>query len=1162
MKKMKSLNESHINSELLNERDEYKSKAQLIDELRGMRLQIAELKDAAVKQKADSLNESERIYRLISENTSDFISVVGMDGIYTYVSPAHMQLGYVPEDLLGKSGFDFIHPDDIEWMSSLLIEYSALRSEEIFSLNKPTTMNFNYRYSAKSGEWRDIVSTVDLTFDEFGKPSSIIFVSRDVTEFKRVEKELKKAATVVEMMIDGITISDMQGKILEINRGTTKQTGYMRDELVGKTPLEFIPEKEWPKFNRDINKLLSGESVKASDYSIINKNRDEIEVSINLSLLRDEDGIPREIIAVHRDITERKRAEEALRKAHDELEQRVLERTYELQKANEQLKGEINERKLAMKALLKEKMLSESLINSLPGVFYLFSEDGKFIRWNKNAEKISGYSSTEIANMNVMDFFTGNERRDIDDIIKMVLDTGEFSNELYATSKKGNRVPFYYTGIRTIIDNIPHVIGVGIDISEMKLMEQALRESEERYRRAIEDSPNPIFSINSDGIIQIWNRACETKLQYGTDIVGNSYHQLLENEGDLFILKEKVRQVFKGYALNDIDITFRCKDGTERFMVSRLYPLHEYEGKVIGCVFANTDITERKRMEKALSISQRRYIDLVESLPDIIFEVDALGNVTYANQAALDTFGYSQKDIEDGLNCMHTISPQDRDRAAADIAKVLSGGVLELVEYTALRKDGRGFPTILHVNSIPDIEGNLIGIRGIMVDITERKRAEQQLLHNAFHDELTGLPNRALFLDRLGHLIKISKRNRDNLFAVLFLDLDSFKVINDSLGHSIGDSLLIEISQWLKETLRPMDTIARLGGDEFAILLEDIKDNAGVIHVIERIQNILSNPLNINEQEIFTTASIGIAVSTPDYQYPEEMLRDAETAMYRAKALGRARYEAFDKEMHRQVTNLLQLETDLRRAIERREFLIYYQPVVSLRSGKISGFESLLRWDHPRDGLTLPDRFIPVLEETELIVPIGQWVLEEASRQMVEWQGRFPGKQTFYITVNISAKQFSQPNLLDQVKKILHDTGINKHRLTLEITESVIMKDYQATASMLKQLRNMNVRLAIDDFGTGYSSLGYLHSFPINILKIDHSFITRMNKNGGDLEIVRTIVNMAHNLGMEVVAEGIETTEQLVQLREMNCDYGQGYFFSHPIDGREAGILIENDPVW
>ncbi|MFL6255105.1 MAG: putative bifunctional diguanylate cyclase/phosphodiesterase [Pyrinomonadaceae bacterium] len=444
-------------------------------------------------------------------------------------------------------------------------------------------------------------------------------------------------------------------------------------------------------------------------------------------------------------------------------------------------------------------------------------------------------------------------------------------------------------------------------------------------------------------------------------------------------------------------------------------------------------------------------------------------------------------------------------------------------------------------------------------DITDRKRAESQLLHDAFHDALTGLPNRALFMDHVKMAIQRSRRSGDRLFAALFLDLDRFKIINDSLGHMVGDQLLVGIAHRLEACLRPGDTVARLGGDEFTILLEDLASTDDAIDVARRVQEAVTQPFNIGGHEVFTTASIGIALSNTGYERAEDLLRDADTAMYRAKMEGKKRHVVFDKAMHDRAMEILQLETDLRRAITRKEFFLNYQPIVNLETGRIASFEALVRWRHPERGLVMPGDFVPVAEETGLIVPLGLWVLNEACRQMREWQRQGVTDSSMTMSVNLSGRQFSQADLIEQISSALGESGLKAANLKLEITESMVMENFDTAIDMLTQLRILGVGLSIDDFGTGYSSLSYLHRFPIDTLKIDRSFVTQMTDNSENAEIVRTIVTLARSLDMEVVAEGVETADQLRQLGDLGCDYGQGYLFSRPVGAGQAAELLTDE---
>jgi diguanylate cyclase (GGDEF)-like protein len=470
--------------------------------------------------------------------------------------------------------------------------------------------------------------------------------------------------------------------------------------------------------------------------------------------------------------------------------------------------------------------------------------------------------------------------------------------------------------------------------------------------------------------------------------------------------------------------------------------------------------------------------------------------------------------------------------------------------------------THTEINCLMDVASGLVTELELVTDLSVKRQTQEHLLYSTLHDALTGLPNRSLFTERLRHAMRRSARHPDDLFAVLFLDLDRFKEVNDNLGHFAGDELLRAVARRLEMCLRPEDTVARLSGDEFAILLESITETSDAGRIAQRIEEALSFPINLAGADVTTSASMGIVTSSMLHDQPEQLLRSADMAMYRAKAAGRARYELFDRAMHTDALERLQLETDLRRAVELGEFRLHYQPLVSLRTGRITGLEALVRWDHPVRGLVHPAEFIPVAEETGLIVPIGRWVLIEACTQIREWQKQFPREEPLTIGVNLSVKQFSQPDLVELVRQAIEITGVLPSSLRLEITESAIIDKGHAAVTMLSEIRKLGAQVYLDDFGTGYSSLSYLHGLPIDAIKIDREFVSSMDTDDKNLRLVRTILTLAEIVGVRAEAEGISTSEQLKELRSLNCEQGQGYLFSAPITGDAVKDLLRADPVW
>lgn len=440
----------------------------------------------------------------------------------------------------------------------------------------------------------------------------------------------------------------------------------------------------------------------------------------------------------------------------------------------------------------------------------------------------------------------------------------------------------------------------------------------------------------------------------------------------------------------------------------------------------------------------------------------------------------------------------------------------------------------------------------------QHARALERLVHQASHDALTGLPNRTNFSNLLSESIETAREKGKFDFAVLFLDLDRFKIINDSLGHVVGDKLLVGIAERIKACVRPHDFVSRFGGDEFTVLLKKIATVADAVEVAERLQSRLAIPFLLDGYEVFTSSSIGITFADNDQRKPEDFLRDADSAMYRAKAAGKARYEVFNREMHVRNVNLLQIENDLRRAIERNEFQVYYQPIIDLETEELCEFEALIRWNHPEHGLISPNDFIPVAEESGLIVPIGKWILEESCRQIADWQKTFPSHNQLMISVNLSAKQLMHPDLTQQVRDIIENNGLAPRCLKLEVTETTVMENAELAFEILSELCALGVHISSDDFGTGYSSLSYLHRFPFERLKIDRTFVGKMDTDAKSEEIVRSIITLGQNLHLEVVAEGVETESQLKLLRSLNCRIGQGYLFSKPLNAEYAQKLLEN----
>lgn len=677
-------------------------------------------------------------------------------------------------------------------------------------------------------------------------------------------------------------------------------------------------------------------------------------------------------------------------------------------------------------------------------------------------------------------------------------------------------------------------------VFQRKQLEEELCASQERCCEIVEDQTELICRFVPDGTLTFVNDAyCRYFGKTREQLLGSNLFELIPDEYQnktrrhIAALNLKNTVATREYRLIKANGDIQWQQWTDQVIVGQDGQLAEFQS--IG-----RDITERRLSEQ----ESARLASIALLSPTPIVETDLVGEVRYLNPEAMRVL----PDLQDS-------GPEHPFLAGlSSIATVLQreGSLKREVKI-----DEVYYEQVMHY--LPEIEC----LRIYAFDITERKQAEEQLIHNAFYDQLTGLANRALFMDRLKQAFRRAKQSRRRtspnqpyLFAVLCLDLNRFKLVNNSLGNQVGDQLLQEFARRLQACLRPTDTVARLGGDEFAILLEGIQDDSDATRVAESIHQTLASPFYLDKTEVFMTLSMGIALNTTLEEQPEDLLRDAGIAMYRAKAQGKACYEVFDAQMHERVVDQLQLETDLRRAIERQEFQVYYQPIVSLSTGKITGFEALLRWYHPQRGLVSPIEFIPTAEETGLIAPIGWWTLREACNQLRVWQERFPAAQPLTMNVNLSCKQFTQPDLLEQIATILQETQLVVGSLKLEITESVVMDNPDLVKDLLLELKQRNIHLCIDDFGTGYSSLSRLQNFPISTLKIDRSFVSQIGALGENSEIIKAIVTLAQDLKMDVVAEGIELSEQVSSLIALQCDYGQGNFFSKPVGSEAAEALL------
>ena len=805
-----------------------------------------------------------------------------------------------------------------------------------------------------------------------------------------------------------------------------------------------------------------------------------------------------------------------------------------------------------------EEASYRELVENASDLIYAHDLDGRFIWVNRACERITGYSREEALRMRIWELVAPESAHRLRESIEKEGAQAAALLSVDILAKDGRRIPLELTARRVYQGFRPvGVQGIARDVSERVRAEQALRASEDKFRALVEHSLVGCYIVVRDRYVYVNPKFASIFGYPAQDIEERLTVRDLIWPDDLPQVEADLRRAAEGVTTSvQHGVRGRRRDG-KPIDIEVHGSRTEWQGQpaLIGTLL---DVTERKRAERAMRESQERYELAARGANDGLWDWDLRTNRIFFSARWKEQLGAGDHELgDDPQQWFSRVHPDDRDHLFGDVRLHLEGRTPFLeVEHRVRHLDGDWRWMLVRGAAVRDANGKASRLAGSQTDITERKRAEEKLLHDALHDALTGLPNRALFLDRLGQAIAFQQRRVGYRFAVLFLDLDRFKTINDSLGHMHGDVLLVEVAKRVVRCVRPGDTVARLGGDEFAVLLDEFGDPDEPLRTADRIQQALSAPHDLEGTEVFATASIGVATGSPEYTRPEELLRDADTAMYRAKELGRSRHAVFSPEMHERARAQLQLETDLRRALERGELRLSYQPIVSLSSGHVAGCEALVFWEHPHRGRIPPNDFIPFAEETGLILQLGRWALRTACHDCKTWNDALPRGQGVSVSVNLSGKQLVHQQVVEDVRRALAESRLDARRLRLEITESVIMENAGPAAVLLQQLKGMSVHLLLDDFGTGYSSLSYLHNFRFDTLKIDRSFVARLEISQKNVELVRTIVSLARGLSMEIVAEGVENPAQVQQLQELSVGSAQGYWFARPLDAAAFEELL------
>ena len=1035
--------------------------------------------------------------------------------------------------------------------------------------------------------------------------------------------------SVIESTTDAIFVKDLQGRYFTVNSAGASLLGKPVEEVLGRDDTELFPPETARQIIESDRRVIALSETKTYEECATLKTSGRTFLTTK-SACRNPQGNVIGVICRAHEITGRLQTEQALQETDRKLQAliqaapvaiNILDLQGKVQLWNPaaerifawsepEVKGrplpvvpedKLDELRGVLETVFQTKQLQEhhSLqIDRMPVGCIVHDSEFRITDWNPAAERIFGFTKAEVQGTVPDRLVPEAVRLDLDSLKQRLKEGDMTAHSLNENLTKDGRTiicEWHNTPLKQADGTVTGVLSMVAEVTDRVRAIEQLRESEERFRTMADSAPMLLWLSGSDGLCTFFN---QTWLKFtGRTLeqeIGTGWAEGVHPE-DVRCCLQTYRSAFQARESFQMEYRLRRADGEYRWILDAGTPRFTPGGNFVGYIGCAIDITDRKQASEAVRESEARYRHLIESTIEGVWVVDAEGKTVFVNRQMAEMLGYTPEEMQ-GQPLLAFLDEESLPLATAGSSRRRQG-IQERQDLKFRRQDGSQLWAIVSTNPIFDAAGNCAGALSAITDITERKRVEEKLQYYAFYDVLTGLPNRSLFLARAGELIERASLGEGGLFAVLFLDLERFGIVKYTLGHLVADKLLIATARRLEGCLRPTDTAARVGSDEFAILLADIQDVSQVQRIAELIYQQLAKPFDLDGREVFSTTSIGIALSWRDerlahtqsiascrdaiysvsnrvsnrvfeqenpnsqlpaliYDQPEDILRDADTAMHHAKVYSQGHCAVFDPAMHLGALTRLQLESDLQRAIQRRQFQVYYQPIVSLATGRIVGFEALVRWEHPSRGMVSPGEFIPLAEETGLITLIDRWVLREACRQLGVWQRAFPAAKPLMMSVNLSGVQLGQLGTIERLDQVLRETGVDGGSLKLEITESAIMENTAAEIGMLEQLKALGIQLSIDDFGTGYSSLARLHQLPVDTLKIDRSFVSRMTADGHNSEIVHTIVRLAHTLGMDAVAEGVETPQQLEILRTLQCEYGQGYFFSKPVDSDAARALL------
>jgi diguanylate cyclase (GGDEF)-like protein/PAS domain S-box-containing protein len=1047
--------------------------------------------------------------REILATVADPLIVCDGEGRIRLLNPAAASvLGRRPEEIAGRPIADLVPPPDQGRLAALLAG-GETRDQSI-------------DLRSRDGGAVPVELAVSPLRDRGGAVVGSVLVARDARPHLRAQAALAASEARYRALFEAnpipMWVSDRDTlRFLAVNDAAVRDYGYSRDEFLTMTIRGLLSPTE--RDGREAVAPPPHDLRPATERRLRTRDGRTLEVEVTWHAL-DLGGRPA-LLELATDVTQRNRAMQALRASEERF--RAVAETAAEGIVTADVRGHIvyvNDALERMFGYGRGELAGQPLTLLMPERYHEAHQRGLLRLISTGESRVLGKRLA----------LHGRRR-----------DGGEFPLELSlaAWSTLEGR---FFTGILA-------------DTSEQQRAAEALRQSEETFRTFTESAPAAIFICEGERF-RYMNQAAESMTGYSAaDLLAMRSWEvaapgsrdvlramLVPEQGELVPARREVRLLTYPHGERWVDLT--------------VAPLASH-GRAAAMITAY-DVTESKLAHDMVRASERRLRDMLENVKLAALTLDTEGLVTYCNDYLLELLGCNMEELVGSAWFQRWVPAEQCERLQSAFSSNLAAGTAAPHdEYEIVTRDGDRRLVSWSHTVLRGLHGEVVGTASIGADITERKRVEERLAHEALHDSLTGLPNRALFMDRLRSALARARRRDDYRLAVLFLDLDRFKVVNDSLGHLQGDQLLIQVSRRLESCVRPGDTIARLGGDEFTILLEELEQTAEAVHAGTRIRGELAAPFDLAGHEIFVTASVGIALGAARYVHPEDLLRDADTALHSAKAQGKTAQQVFDTPMHERAVAALQLENDLRRALDRDEYRLHYQPIVELAGGRLIGFEALVRWQHPERGLMAPDSFITVAEETGLILPLGDWVLGEALRQLKVWERQVPRSRELALTVNLSSRQFAQPDLVARIGSALRAAGVAAGRLKVEITESLIVQNQDTAADMLRGIKDLGCSVCLDDFGTGYSSLNYLLRFPIDTLKVDRSFLADLGRGSRNSEIVLAVIGLAQRLGLGVIAEGVENERQRAHLVELGCVFGQGFLFSKPLDAERAGTAVE-----